>query len=171
MAVTDDLRVVIDLWVMFLLLMELDPAKFNRSLHSFKKHATTLHGNLDASLTGIGLIASRINRPCDDDMVVQDGTGESEVTLSTIAVVGQAFPFDLKGDSSYQNTAEFIAEVMLMALLTSLGFHGESVTIQGDSTTALSWASKERFRGGRSTWASVFWIQMQGQIEPPVGET
>ena len=104
-AITDDLRLVIDLWVMFLLFMKLDPSKFNRSLHSFKKHATTLHGNLDASLTGIGLIASSIHRPCDDESLVQSGTGEAGVTLSTIAVVGQAFPFDLGGDSSYQNTA------------------------------------------------------------------
>ena len=37
-AVTDDLRrLVTDLWVMFLRLMELDPTKFNRSLQSFKK--------------------------------------------------------------------------------------------------------------------------------------
>ena len=169
--VTDDLRLVISLWVMFLLLMELEPTKFNRSLHSFEAHTTTLHGNLDASLTGIGLIASRINRPRVDCAVRAAGVGTASVTLSTIAVVGHAFPFDLGGDSSYQNTAEFIAEVMLMALFTSLGFHGESVTIQGDSTTALSWASKEKFRGGRSTWASVFWIQMEGQNELPVDET
>ena len=58
-----------------------------------------------------------------------------------------------------------------MALLTSLVFHGESVTIQGDSTTDLSGASTERFRGGRSTWASVSWIQVQGQNELPVDET
>ena len=169
--VTNDLRLVISLWVMFLLLMELEPSKFNRSLHSFEAHSTSLHGNLDASLTGFGLIASRINRSGDDDMMVETGVGSPSVTLSTIAVIGHAFPFDLGGDSSYQNTAEFIAEVMMMALLTSLGYRGESVTIQGDSTTALAWASKESFRGGRSTWASVFWIQVQGQNELPVDDT
>ena len=41
-------RLVTDLflWAMVLSLMELDPSKLNRSLHTFKKgHATTLHGN------------------------------------------------------------------------------------------------------------------------------
>ena len=106
----------------------------------------------------IDLIASRTHRPCDENSLDQNRASEAGVTLSIVAVVGQAFPFDLEGASSYQNTAEVNAEVMLIALLTSLDFHGESVTIQGDSTTSLSWASKERFRGGRSTWASVFWI-------------
>jgi hypothetical protein len=167
-VVTDDLRLVIDLWLMFLLLTEIEPSRFNRSMESFSQEIATLHGNIDASLTGIGLIASRI--VYHDNTVANEGR-TCAYDLCTIAVIGHTLPYDLKGDSSYQNTVEFIAEVMLLAIFTSLGFHGESVLIQGDSTTALSWASKEKFRIGPSTVTSIMWIQLQQQNDLPVEST
>ena len=163
--VTDDLRLVIDLWLMFLLLAEIEPIRFNRSIESFGSIIPSLHGNIDASLTGIGLVASRIY-PSDNTMANVGKFCASD--LYTIAVVGCTLPYDLKGDSSFQNTVEFIAEVILQSIFTSLGFRGLSVLLQGDSTSALSWASKEKFRVGRSTAASIMWIQLQQQNELPI---
>jgi len=163
--VTDDLRLVIDLWLMFLLLAEIEPIRFNRSMESFGSIIPSLHGNIDASLTGIGLVASRIY-PSDNTITNEGQLCASD--LCTIAVVGCILPYDLKCDSSYQNTVEFIAEVILQSIFTSFGFRGLSVLLQGDSTSALSWASKEKFRVGRSTAASIMWIQLQQQNEQPI---
>jgi hypothetical protein len=170
---TEDLRTIMDLWLMFLVLMELDPKQFTRPFLSFSTpSAPTRHINLDASLTGIGLIISSI--PPDAVRLIRDVTLLEEQMfngragqwayntndLRTVAVVGYDLPYELKGDSSYQNAVEFIAIVAASLLATSLGWSGESFIVQGDSTTALSWITKGNFRAGRSTPAAICYMQL-----------
>ena len=88
-----------------------------------------------------------------------------------VAVVGYGFVFDLGTDSGFQNSVEFIAIVAAVMLLTSLGFRGWSVLIQGDNTSSLSWASDEKFRAGRSLAAAILFMQLQQCNEIPIAET
>ena len=164
--VSDDLRVVIDLWVMFLLLMELEPDSFRRSINTFTLKHSNVMINLDASLKGIGLIVSLIT-PHDDEEAGPRARTEGTV----IAVVGYDFSFDLGDDSGYQNAVEFIAIVTACLLLTSLGFRGSNVLIQGDNTSALSWAGNEKFRAGRSMAAAILFMQLQQCNEIPIVDT
>jgi len=165
--VSDNMRLVIDLWIMFLVLMELEPFKFTRPILSFRADRPSLHINLDASLTGLGMIISRVHRSpqksSDTGALDPDQASiQTSDVLQVIAVVGYRLPFasDLELDSSYQNSNEFIAIVVALLLLMSLGYRGVHVAIQGDSTTALSWVSEEKFRAGRSTAASVCYMQL-----------
>jgi hypothetical protein len=174
---TSNSALIIDLWVMFLVLMEIEPTRFTRSILSFWPDPPSLHVNLDASLTGVGLILSRFTCPWPPPLAGggSEGplplrAGQSE-ELRTIAVVGYRFSYELAGDSSYQNSVEFIAIVISLLLITSLGFQGESLLVQGDSTTALSWSSRENFKAGRSTAAAICMMQLQQGRETPICET
>jgi len=50
-------------------------------------------------------------------------------------------------DSSFQNTAEFMAAVMSVIGLIRYGGAGQPSLMRGDSKSALSWADKKRYRG------------------------
>ena len=95
--------------------------------------------------------------------------GREEIAI--VAAVGYDFTFDLGDDSGYQNTVEFIAIVSASLLLTSLGMRGESVLVQGDNTSSLSWAKDEKFRAGRSMAAAILFMQLQQCNEIPIAGT
>ena len=147
---------VVDLWVMLLLLMEVKPAMFRRSISTLGLFIARYMVNLDASLKGLGLIVSLVSYHRNEEA----GTRERKEG-PVIAAVGYDFTFDLGDDSGFQNTVEFIAIVSASLLLTSLGLRGESVLIQGDNTSSLAWALGEKFRAGRSMAAAILFMQLQ----------
>ena len=167
--VTDNLRMVIDLWLMFLLVMELEPHKFNRPMASFREVPPKYMGNLDASLTGLSVIISRVSHQ-DANTRDQPEVLEPE-DARVVAVAGYQLPYDLDGDSSYQNTVEFIGIVVVLCLLTSLGRGCGGIMVQGDSTTALSWSADEKFKVGRSSAAAIFYMQLQQRYETIISST
>jgi len=177
--VSDDMRVILDLWIMFLILMELDPPNFTRGISTFYTTPPSIHINLDASLTGLGLIISRITdaRYADsNDLKTTESRVEDWIidvsNMTTVAVVEYTHGFQLGIDSSFQNSVEFVAIVTSLLLVTSLGLGKEGVIIQSDSTTALSWTAKEKFRAGRSTGAAICYMQLQqGSGEVPISGT
>ena len=72
-------------------------------------------------------------------------------------VAGLDTPFQLKGDSSFQNTMEFMAVVLGLGLLAKEGIHNARFRLRGDSRTSLAWAKKHRFKPGPSeATASAF---------------
>ena len=136
---------IIQLWTMFLTLMNLHPAKFTRSFESFTPQSVKIFINVDASLTGIGILVYGV---CDSG------------SHSLIAVSGFNTPYMLNGDSSYQNSMEFIAVVCAMLLCVRVGISQVGVSLQGDNMTALSWASSERFRSTRVLGASCLFVNL-----------
>jgi hypothetical protein len=95
----------------------------------------------DASLTGVGIIVNR----------VIDGR-ESPWKASQIALT-----YDLKDDSSWQNTVEFIAIVLAFAGVARLGVTSEDIIIRGDNISSLQWAVSESFKSERARNASVLY--------------
>ena len=167
--VNDDLRMVIDLWLIFLLVMELESTKFNRPLALFREVTPRNMLNQDSSLEGLGLIVSRLTHHdavAREPQMVLDPRDERVVAAS-----GYQLPYDLGGDSSYQNAVEFISIVVGLCLMASLSLSGGGILIQGDSTTALSWSADEKFRGGRSSAAVVFFMQLQQRYEVTISDT
>jgi hypothetical protein len=159
--------------------MELDPPNFTRGISTFYTTPPSIHINLDASLTGLGLIISRITdaRYADsNDLKTTESRVEDWIidvsNMTTVAVVEYTHGFQLGIDSSFQNSVEFVAIVTSLLLVTSLGLGKEGVIIQSDSTTALSWTAKEKFRAGRSTGAAICYMQLQqGSGEVPISGT
>jgi hypothetical protein len=136
-------RQICNLWVSFLMLMEIKPMLFTRTFNQFTSMAPTIHINVDASLTGIGIIISQMN---------------GDNSLSVIAVTGFHTAYNLEGDSSYQNSMEFIAVTCALALCVRLGMHSIGISLQGDNQTALSWSKSEKFKSARAMRAACFFI-------------
>jgi hypothetical protein len=131
------------LWRASLLHLGLDPTSMARPLHTLVPRTPTFLIEYDASLLGIGLVVSYMD----------------PVTSWTVLFVSKLmFPFDLGDDSGFQNTVEFLAVVVGLACLSSLGYHGHSVIVQGDNTASLSWSTTERFRPGPSRGCAVFFM-------------
>ena len=142
--VTKPIYQVIRLWVMFLTLANLEPTSFSRSLMSFAPQSETLLCNIDASLEGIGILLYRV----------------SDESKALIAVVGYKTPYLTDQDSGYQNTMEFIALVSTIFLCVHLGFRNTGIRLESDSSTSISWSSKEKFKSERALFAACVYIPL-----------
>ena len=149
-------RQICNLWVSFLMLMEIKPILFTRTFHQFTSMEPTIHINVDASLTGIGIIISQIH---------------ADRSLSFLAVSGFNTPYDLEGDSSYQNSMEFIAVICSLALCVRLGMRSISVSLQGDSQAALSWSKSEKFKSARAMRAACFFVCLSTECRIEIADT
>jgi len=154
--ISDSTQQVCLLWVSFLMLMEIDPIKFTRRFDQFVMSTPVIHVNVDASLTGVGIILSNI---------LPDGS------LSVFSVTGFRTPYDLEGDASYQNSMEFIAVICALILCVRSGYHRISISLQGDNTTALAWSKTEKFRSLRAMRASCFYICLSINCQIEVANT
>jgi hypothetical protein len=138
-------RRAIMLWRCALVTLGCDPLRFARPLHTLAEKPPSLQIEYDASLTGIGIILSELS-----------ATGEPQL----MCAVKLPIPIDLGGDSGYQNSAEFMAVVVGLACLASLGYSGRGVKLIGDNTSSLAWASTERFRAGNSRPAAICFMAL-----------
>ena len=134
--------ITIRLWRVALCALALDERRFARPLRSFKKLVPTVIVEFDASLLGVGILIFDL----------QDG---QETVLGGCAVSLSSLEFK-KPD--YQNTAEFIAVILGLVALRRLRRSDSAILFRGDSTTALTWAEKERFTGTYVTNAAVVFV-------------
>ena len=131
------------LWRMFACILRLDPTNYAREITSFNRCTSQYLLEYDASLSGIGIIIYAL---------------DTRAQWVEHIVSRADFPFDLGQDSSYQNTAEFTAIVMGVALLANTGVVGAQIDLLGDNTTSLAWANKEQFKEGRSRRAAMVFM-------------
>ena len=146
----------IELWRVFLVMMELGSSfGYRRPLESFRLRESEFLVEYDASLTGLGIVLYKLKN-------------NEEVIWK---VVSATFPYVLEQDSSFQNTVEFIAIVLAMACLASLGVSNASVRLRGDNVSSLKWSVKERFKGCRCLNAAVVYIAIGSRCDLRVDET
>jgi len=112
-------------------MLETRPIRYARDITSFSNIPPKYTIEYDASLTGVGVIIYQI----DEKGLEQEWK-----------VFQHGFDFNLEGMSKYQNTAEFIALVMGVAGLVSLGINNTSVLCRGDNKSSLSWGLSENFK-------------------------
>lgn len=124
-----------------LYLVSFNEQKYTRRLESFQAETLQYVIEIDASLTGAGVLWYQR---------LEDG---SEVSIGGAAVDLRGFAFGT--DSSFQNTAEFIGCILGLVGLVTLGVRNVDVEVRGDSIAALTWAETERPRGHVVTNASM----------------
>jgi len=125
-----------------LVLLELDRATFSRPISSLPDRPGSFRICFDASLEGIGV-------------VVKSPTGVVVAALKAPA------PFNLHGDSGFQNSMEFLAVTMGLALaVRALGVRSISFDIIGDNRSSLAWASTQRFRSGPSRSTALLFVSV-----------
>jgi len=137
-------RISVRLWRMFLAMMELGGARFQRPLESFRLRSLSYVIESDASLTGIGVVISIVD-------------GDREAVWKALGI---ALPYDLKGESRFQNTLEFTGAVVGMAMLGILGIRGAGVKIRGDNTAALAWGETGNFKSALSQKSSLLLVKL-----------
>jgi hypothetical protein len=139
----------------FLLMVATDEGRFARPLSSFEPATHQYVIEFDASLGGVGLIWYRV-----------DGEG-NEVPVGGSAV--DLLPLAFGSSASNQNTAEFIAALLGVRGLRSLGVTGPCpVLFRGDSITALSWVSTMKFRSELVGNAATYFVLQNIMVEVEV---
>jgi hypothetical protein len=118
----------INLWRMYAISLYLHEDKYSRSITSYLSKTVDYTFEFDASLTGLGII---IRGPQSDLFAV------AQVSIGN---------FRLHRDSSYQNSVEFLASTVALAVLASRGVRGCGIALKGDNTSSLSWALRQRFK-------------------------
>jgi hypothetical protein len=137
---------IIMIWrIITLCMLCFNPSKFARTFDSFKEVPPKILIEYDASLTGLGIRIS--------ELIYNPGK-EVPVGKNLIGVDGLQFSFTLEGDSSYQNTCEFLAVVVAFLVLGRLGWSHISIRLIGDSVTSNHWCADERYKGSASQRAS-----------------
>jgi hypothetical protein len=136
----EDARIAIEIWRASIVLLGVDRSRFSKPMVSFLPQAPKVTVQFDASLKGLGFLLT------------------NDVSGGLLGGGRASFPFDLGGDSSHQNTCEFIAVVMALVAVARSGRTGISIRLIGDSTVALKWSKKESWSGELSMKAAVVFL-------------
>lgn len=122
-------------WRAMLTLVALDEEKFTKSIHTFTFVEPGLYIQSDACLFGLGILIY--------------GGPNRDIPMGGSAVDISQFGFG--SNSSFQNVAEFVAAVMGTVMIIKMGLlfmiKDKGVGLRGDSITAITWITKERYRG------------------------
>lgn len=148
-------RIAIMCWRAMLFLVRYDEVQFTRTLDSFSLPTSPIVAEFDSSLSGAGLIW--YNR--------SEGT-EVEVGVCAVDLSFLAFG----EDSAFQNLAEFIGAILAVVGYICLGHRGRSLALRGDSVTALTWATTERYSGSTVTNAAMVWTLLCVAAEVDITE-
>lgn len=142
---TNESKIAIRLWRAMLYLIEYDEVRFTRPLATFDDTSPSHVVEFDASLTGVGIL-------------LYERIAGTEVCLGGGAIDIRGLQFE--GDSSFQNTAEYIGAMVGILALITLGTSCRDLEVRGDSVAALTWAQTERARGPRVTNAAMVFTVM-----------
>jgi len=133
-ALTGGAKFVISLWRIVLILMKLEPDIFTAKLESFIFKSSRIAIKHDACPTGISFAIYEIIN------------GEYHNLCLNRFCGADIRRYKMKGNSSCQNTVEFISMTMGLVVLAMLGIRNTPVFVIGDSTTSLSWAERRQFK-------------------------
>jgi len=154
-------RWAVRMWRAVLCCTVLRERLFARSFMSFVPGGEDYMIEFDASLEGGGL-----------KVFDTQGTRNHEVIVGAGALM---FNFLLEGDSSYQNSCEFLGA--LIGLVTLLRFcnrrgrpRPKVVSFRGDSITALTWVGNENFRGEYSFCTATIFALVMAKLGVQVGQ-
>lgn len=140
LSLKPEAQMAIEVWRASIVLLGLAPGRFARTMESFLPQNPAVTIQFDSSLQGMGLLLT------DDLSGGFMGGGRA------------AFPFELGGDSSHQNTCEFIAVVLGLIAIARSGRTGIAIRLIGDSTTALKWSKRESWHGELSQKAAIIFL-------------
>ena len=125
------------------MLLKLRSSSYCRELSSFRTWDPRVVFCYDSSLSGCGLV------------IYLPGMCSPGQALRVLSLIT---PFDLKGDSSFQNSREFLAVAIGFVVLVIMGWRDVPVLIIGDSVASETWCIKENFRSTVSRRASLLYM-------------
>jgi len=126
------------------LILYFAPRGFTRPLESLRVRPASWTLEFDGSLEGCGV---RMGRLRDD----------GELALEWSASI--AVPFDIRGRPEFQNTMELMSVAVGLLLAVRRGVRDSCFALDGDSVTALTWATEGKYRVGPSRATVVVIIE------------
>jgi hypothetical protein len=150
---SEDVTFTIRLWRSFFAAIKLQESALSRKIESFRNLPPSWVIQFDACLTGIGVVVRRINQSS-----WQEGFGVS-------------VPFEFGGDSSYQNTMEFLAVLLAVVQLIRLSQERVGVILIGDSRVALRWAEEGAIKGTNARRAIMAFALLCTEFDIRIEET
>jgi hypothetical protein len=157
-ALTEHARCDIIMWRSYLCLLRLDNANFARSLESFRPRTPTVLIEYDASLEALGVGVS----------VLRPGKRVFELVGYTQLVL----PYKTDKDSSFQNTNEYAAVLLGLALIKQehLVENGFAYNLIGDNTTSLSWCKRGKAASSLARRANVGFSMVEIDLDATIAE-
>ena len=128
------------MWRAMLALVAVDEKHYARTLQSFKKRTVTHVVVTDASLSQVRFLLYELG-----------AAGETCLGGGAVSIA----EYEFGGDSSNQNTAEFIGSMLGITALVKLGVKDTGIILRGDSMTALKWSITGRLKGERGVNAAI----------------
>ena len=124
---------VISCFLVLLGLTAINSVRFARPIESYQLAEQDITIEFDASLTGVGLLYYK-------------RSGTTEILLGGGAVDISMLNF--KSNPAYQKTAEFMAAILGIRGLRQWVISTRSISLRGDSITALKWAGVRKVQRG-----------------------
>jgi hypothetical protein len=121
------------------------PDQFAKKFEMFTPRSPQFVCEFDASLEGVGILW--FARLCNG--------AERPVAYTTVDLT----PLGFGTDSSFQNTAEYIAGLLSVIGMVMLGKAHLPCMFRGDSLSALTWIDKGGVRSDTAIKAAVLWAQ------------
>jgi hypothetical protein len=148
-------RCEVALWRSFLILLRCGAPTATRPILSFRSVAPTFALRYDASLQAVAVGVYTVTAPSD--------------TLLAFTVL--PLPFAVSGDSSRQNTCEYLAVLLGLLLLAVLQRRNFSYALYGDSITSLVWASDDRVASEVAHRANLALVTLSVSLNAHVADT
>jgi hypothetical protein len=157
-TLTEHARCDVIMWRSYLCLLRMDTANFARSLESFRPRAPSVLIEYDASLEALGVGIS----------VLRPGRSKFELVGYSQLVL----PYKTDKNSSYQNTNEYAAVLLGLALIKQehLVQGGFAYNVIGDNTTSLSWIKKGRAASVLARRSNIGYSMLEIDLDATVAE-
>lgn len=153
---TQEARLDIFLWRTFLILMGLRKKDYCRKIESFAAQVVTGLLKYDSCLTGLGLRLYRLR---------------SNGGMELVKVASIITPYELRGQSRYQNTMEFSSVSVGFLIMAEMGWTDVPLKIMGDSKASETWCAKENFKSTVARGAALMYISLGVEFEFWVEDT
>jgi len=153
---TQEARLDIFLWRTFLILMGLRKKDYCRKIESFAAQVVTGLLKYDSCLTGLGLRLYRLR---------------SNGGMELVRVASIITPYELSGQSRYQNTMEFSSVSVGFLIMAEMGWTDVPLKIMGDSKASETWCTKENFKSTVARGAALMYISLGVEFEFWVEDT
>lgn len=148
-------RCEVVIWRAFLILLRCGAPAATRPILSFRAVPPTFALHYDASLQALAV------------GVYSTATAPDALLAFTVLPL----PFAISGDSSRQNTCEYLAVLLGLLLLAVLQQSDFSYALYGDSVTSLVWASADRAASDVAHRANLALVTLSVSLNAHVADT
>lgn len=143
------------MWRAFIIILRVANPTISRPIESFTTNTPTVAIRYDASLHALGVGVYAV---C--------ATGEALLCFTATPL-----PFAVSADSSRQNTCEYLAVLLGLALAAQRGLRQFSYTLYGDSVSSLAWVTADRVASDVARRANLALVVLSVHLDAHVAST